>query len=560
MTIATPTSAPTPLIAPDRDGLPTRGALLAIWLIYAMVTLVGLGKPIVARIQEARVLETSRQMLDAPTWDGWLRPTLNGEPRLRKPPLAYWYTAASYKLFGHVSEATGRLPTVFVGWATLALIWQFGKDLGGRRMAFFSACALASCTMFARFQRSAETDPPATLGVVIALWAICRGARPGGRLAWMYVAAVGIALAGMSKGGPAAFPIAFLILLSISERSWRPIRRFVLSGAPLLGVALVLPWFAYVFHAKTGSEQVGEEVSVLLHGANHPGFFYQYFGPLLKDVLPWVGWFLIALFAGVAMWRKRELDRAGRIALLACACVFLPLSVTRNVQAHYLLPMMPGCALVIGWWVCRVTDGTAAIDPRLAEATRWVLGVTVVVLAMAAPAVLVAGATSPRGFQAIDAIAAAVAGTAAAWLIVRHRVAPSSRQHVAFATAMLLTMPLLSGLWWPTTAGEGLRGTAAEARAKLETKLGTQPSDFLLLGGELGNVTLTFYLRQVLPLTQDEAAVRRFVAAKPNGVVIVDRASIKTKAMPPDPYLPDVLKKAHETKYAGGTLQFYVRR
>ena len=42
--------------------------------------------PPVQRTQEARVLETAREMMYAP-WRGWLIPKLNGQPRLEKPPL-----------------------------------------------------------------------------------------------------------------------------------------------------------------------------------------------------------------------------------------------------------------------------------------------------------------------------------------------------------------------------------------------------------------------------------------------------------------------------------------
>src|SRR3954462_6597602 len=91
------------------------------WLLALPLMLIGIGTPEVTRTQEARVLETARQMLGKPAHD-WLIPKLNGDVRLQKPPLAYWMTAAAYKLFG-VSEGAGRVPTAIMGWLTLAVVY-----------------------------------------------------------------------------------------------------------------------------------------------------------------------------------------------------------------------------------------------------------------------------------------------------------------------------------------------------------------------------------------------------------------------------------------------------
>src|SRR6185436_712445 len=49
----------------------------------------------------------------------WLTPWLNGEPRLRKPPLVYWAILLNYKLFG-VNLVSARVWGVLAG-AGLAL-------------------------------------------------------------------------------------------------------------------------------------------------------------------------------------------------------------------------------------------------------------------------------------------------------------------------------------------------------------------------------------------------------------------------------------------------------
>ena len=48
------------------------------------------------------MLVTAREMEDS-GWHGWMIPKTNGHVRLRQPPLAYWATAASYKVLGVAS-------------------------------------------------------------------------------------------------------------------------------------------------------------------------------------------------------------------------------------------------------------------------------------------------------------------------------------------------------------------------------------------------------------------------------------------------------------------------
>src|SRR5215212_10913130 len=85
--------------------------------LILMVSL--LAGPPVVRTQEARVLETAREMLGAPLRD-WMIPHLNGQLRLEKPPLAYWLAAWAFKV-GGVSETAGRVPFALAGWLTLLI-------------------------------------------------------------------------------------------------------------------------------------------------------------------------------------------------------------------------------------------------------------------------------------------------------------------------------------------------------------------------------------------------------------------------------------------------------
>ena len=92
--------------------------LLSIMLIGLLF---GSAERAIDKIQEARIAETSREMV---VTNNWLVPHYNGDLRLQKPPLTYWTTALSYQIFG-VSEQAARVPSLIFGVLTalLLLVW-----------------------------------------------------------------------------------------------------------------------------------------------------------------------------------------------------------------------------------------------------------------------------------------------------------------------------------------------------------------------------------------------------------------------------------------------------
>src|SRR4051794_3365839 len=325
---------------PVRAGAPRRRArllLLASWAGSLVVLLAFIGRPPVQRTQEARVLETAREMLGQP-WRGWLIPQLNGDLRLRKPPLTYWLAAAAYKV-GGVNERAGRVPTAIVGWLTLATTFLAAERLFGTRAGFFAAATLLGSYLFFRHDRLAETDAPATLFVTLAVYAILRAAGEGEggdcgfrisdcgleeRTAfnpqsairnpqsedphpsplpayrarepndvparpsalWLHIAAAASGLAFLSKGGPGIFPVLFLVGYVVVTRRWDVARRFITSGAVFTLICIGASWYAYAAYV-VGPKQFVDEMRALSSGEDHGAPFYLYFPQILIATAPW---------------------------------------------------------------------------------------------------------------------------------------------------------------------------------------------------------------------------------------------------------------------------------
>src|SRR4051812_14862102 len=282
----------------------------------------------VQRTQEARVLESAREMLDSNIagdgWRGWLIPRANGIVRLQKPPLAYWMAATSFKLFG-VTDWAGRLPFALCGWLTIVLTYHIAlREFASIRAAICSVGLLAGSFLFHRHARMAETDVVLTLMLTLAIYSIWRGFDPDARhrILWFQLSGVAIGFACIAKGLPALFAILILIAITLITRRWRIALQWLISGAPVIAAIIGAPWWIYARSLPQGSA-VAHELNVLLDEPNHPGWFFIYFPYLLKAMLPWSPIAIVALIEASLNWRRDAQVRARLTPLLVWCGVIL---------------------------------------------------------------------------------------------------------------------------------------------------------------------------------------------------------------------------------------------
>ncbi|MFN7096874.1 MAG: ArnT family glycosyltransferase, partial [Gammaproteobacteria bacterium] len=138
--------------------------LLAIGL-GIIISLFGYLRPL-ARPDALEFLETAREML---VNHNWITPTLNNVIQLNYPPLFYWLTALSFKVFGYTLFAARFWPAVFgiIGTITLYL---FGCWFAGRRMGWLCALVAASSMLFLTLMTAGA---PYLIGSVLFTISIC---------------------------------------------------------------------------------------------------------------------------------------------------------------------------------------------------------------------------------------------------------------------------------------------------------------------------------------------------------------------------------------------------
>jgi 4-amino-4-deoxy-L-arabinose transferase-like glycosyltransferase len=179
---------------------------------------------------------------------GWL-PWLDGEPRLKKPPLIYWLGKISYETLG-ISLFSGRIIGVLFSALLCVITGLLASILFQNRKAMFFAGLILLGTLGVMIdgRRLMLDIPVAALSGMAILFLLHW--RTSGSTAYIFSSGITLALAFLMKG-PVAFIFYFAALFGLmlaTPGSGLFIRRHWFSG--ILGIlafcALAIPWFAYL--------------------------------------------------------------------------------------------------------------------------------------------------------------------------------------------------------------------------------------------------------------------------------------------------------------------------
>ena len=183
----------------------------------------------------------------------WITPYVNGVRFLEKPPLLYWVTAVSFKIFG-VNEIALRLPTAL---AVIALVWlvlRIARRISGEWAALVAGLSTAFSAGTYIFTRETLHDIWLVLFVALAMEAFTAWymdpRRPARHALLFYAATAGAALCKSLVG--VALPVgivAVFFLLSRERPKWRTLH--LLPGA-LLFLGLTLPWHCFAAARNQG--------------------------------------------------------------------------------------------------------------------------------------------------------------------------------------------------------------------------------------------------------------------------------------------------------------------
>ncbi len=162
-----------------------------------------------------------------------------GSVTVDKPPLGFWFQAASAYLFG-VNGFALALPQALAGTLSIPLLYGLVRRQFGRWAGRVAALALAVLPVAVSAERNNTIDGLLVFVLLLAAWAFWRATR-GGRLRYLLLGAVLVGLGFNVKMLQAFLPLpAFygLYLLGARTRWWKRFVHLGLATAVLLAISL----------------------------------------------------------------------------------------------------------------------------------------------------------------------------------------------------------------------------------------------------------------------------------------------------------------------------------
>jgi len=362
----------------------SRLAILLPMLLAAIVYLSSTASRAVIDYDEGHYSQVALQMIQR---GDWVTPYANGVRFLEKPPLLYWLTAASFRVFG-VNEFALRLPTAL---AVIALVWVvtlIARRTSGERAAIIAGLCTACSAGTYLFTRETLHDIWLVLFVTLAMYAFLEWyldpLRSLRRALLFYAALAGAVMCKSLIG--VAFPVGIVAIFFLLSREWPKWRTLHVLPGSLLFLVLAVPWH-------------------WLAAIRNPGFLYYFFvneqflrflgkhdPPVLWSLPLLTFWALILVwffpwtaFLPAAIAASRRPAESGQRTLVRLALAWLGIilgffSIAGRLE-HYAFPVLPALSLLVGVALSKTDDSKAV---KWAFRGLAVLGVAVLVAGMAA--------------------------------------------------------------------------------------------------------------------------------------------------------------------------------
>ena len=284
-----------------------RTTLLLLWIFLGLLPL--LVRPL-WEPDEGRYAEIPREMLAS---GDWLTPRLNGVLYFEKPPLQYWLSAISMKLFG-LNGAAARLPLALASGLMIWAAWRLAKRLGARDplwAPFMAATGLLAFLVGQLLTLDALFSAFLVAAIAAFVEAVVRRRDDQPSRVWTLLTFFLLAGAMLTKGLAEVILTGGILFFSLLF-AWKDpkLRLAVLRTALdplgwLLYLALVVPWFWAVNKANPGHADfffIHEHFRRFLtheharQGSNNWLLDKLYFiGILAVGLLPWLSAMVVGL-------------------------------------------------------------------------------------------------------------------------------------------------------------------------------------------------------------------------------------------------------------------------
>jgi 4-amino-4-deoxy-L-arabinose transferase-like glycosyltransferase len=279
---------------------------------------------------------------------------------LDKPPLIFWLSALSFKLFG-VSTIAYKLPSLLFSLLTFWSTYKLARLFYTKDIALLSVIITASCQAFFMINQDCRTDTVLAGAMMFALYQLAYYVNTK-KTGYFIGAFVGLALAMLAKGPIGlVLPIAIVGIDLLFKRQWSTIFSFQwFWGLIIIGVILIpmciglyqqfgSKGLQFYFWDQSFGRLTGENSFVKNLTAsdyvNDPFFFYHTFMWLFA---PWSLLFVFALFYKIKDFVKQKatlLPSQEMISWAGFILGFTMMSMSMYKLPHYIVMILPLAAI-----------------------------------------------------------------------------------------------------------------------------------------------------------------------------------------------------------------------
>lgn len=262
-----------------------------------------------------------------------------------KTPGPYWLIASFYQLLG-VNEFSVRLPSLIFGIFCLLLVYEIGKIILDKNLAWLATAILSVEFLWLQYCRIGNPDVPMVFLVLLAIYSLIQAeSNPKYRYICGFIAGLSLGLGFLIRSFVIVLPtIALLPYLIVEHRRHRHLSNPWLYVGIIIGFMPTLAWSWLNWQLDSNNTFTSLVGFVLQSGSEERdgnGILFYFWNVALK-AFPWSFFGLLGLF----LLCRRPLPRYHLILVVFPLIYFTEITIFSTRLSHYALCLYPFIALL----------------------------------------------------------------------------------------------------------------------------------------------------------------------------------------------------------------------
>lgn len=354
------------------------------------------GMPIdMMQVDAAQYASISKEMLET---GEYLEVKHRGQNYLDKPPLLFWTSALSFKLFGQ-SNMSYKLFSFLALILAAFSIYRFSLLFDQRRTALLAAIISLSHVAAMLMANDVRTDTLLLGCATFALWQAAAYIQTKS-LSHLLLFGVGSGFAMLAKGPIGLMlPISAMGLHLILTKQWKRIfdPKWIFALLVIAVVLFPMCWGLYhqfdanpnaTVNGKTGVsglyfffwEQSFGRLTGESDWNDDSGYFY-FVNTYLWAFIPWIGLLIAAIIDRIKN-RKRTPSNTEWYTVGAILIPFIALSFSNYKLPHYIFITLPFTSLWVARYLIGQFENPDSLHARCIYGVQWVLFTIILIIAL----------------------------------------------------------------------------------------------------------------------------------------------------------------------------------